>query len=62
MFWKEIGGILIFLLVFVIFANIWFHFVESILTAIKKIFCCHKEPPAWHPLPQEDAREDEEDI
>lgn len=62
MFWKEIGGILIFLLVFVIFVNIWFHFVESILTAIKKVFCCHKEPLAWHPLPKEDTQEDEEDI
>ncbi len=54
---KEFGGILIFLLILVIFGNIWFHFVESVLDKIKKIFCRRKEPVVWHTLPQEKEKE-----
>lgn len=56
---KEIGGIFVFLLVIVIFGNIWFHFVESILAKIRKFLRRHEEPPAWHPLPKEEPHEDE---
>lgn len=56
---KEIGGIFVFLLVIVIFGNIWFHFVESILAKIGKFLRRHEEPPVWHPLPKEEPHEDE---
>lgn len=58
---KEIGGIFVFLLVIVIFGNIWFHFVEFILAKIKKILHLHEEPPSWHPLPEEDAQQEEKE-
>lgn len=54
---KEIGAILLFLLAIVIFGNLWFGFVESILARIKKLFSRRQEPPAWHTLP---ADEDEQ--
>lgn len=56
---KEICGIFVFLFIIVIFGNIWFHFVESILAKIKKFLRRHEEPPAWHPLPKENTHEDE---
>lgn len=62
MFLKELGSILIFLLVLVIFGNIWFHFIESILAFIKRIFCRHKEPPVWHVLPEEDKQQNHDDT
>ena len=48
---KEIGAILLFLLAIVIFGNLWFSFVESLLAKIKKLFSRRREPPAWHTLP-----------
>lgn len=54
---KELGGILVFLSIIVIFGNIWFHFIESILARIKKFLHQHEEPPAWHPLPKEDEKD-----
>lgn len=50
---REIGGMFLFLLALVIIGNIWFHFIESILHGFNKICTRHKEPPAWHTLPQE---------
>lgn len=47
---KEIGMILPVLLVIVIFGNLWFHFVESILDGIRRIFSKGKKEPAWYPL------------
>ena len=56
---KEIGAILLFLLGLVIVGNLWFHFIESLLRGIKRLFTRRKDPPAWHPLPpeQEDKRD-----
>ena len=51
---KEIGAILLFLLAIVIFGNLWFNFVESILAKIKKVFSRRQEPPAWHTLPSDE--------
>lgn len=51
--WKEIGGILLLLVVLVIVGNLWFHFVESLLGRIRRLFTRRREPPAWHPLPPE---------
>ncbi len=49
----EIGKFLLLLVAVFIVGNLWFHFVEAILARIKKLFACHKEPPPWHPLPEE---------
>ncbi len=46
----EIGAILLFLLVVVILGNLWFHFIETILRRIKKLFTRRQKPPAWHTL------------
>ena len=51
--WKEIGGILLLLVVLVIVGNFWFHLVESLLGRIRRLFTRRREPPAWHPLPPE---------
>lgn len=47
----KIGALLLFLVVVLIFGNLWFHFIETILRWLKKLFTRHHEPPAWHPLP-----------
>ena len=56
----EIGAILLFLLVVVILGNLWFHFIETILRQIKKLFTRRQKPPAWHTLPpdEEDRKND----
>lgn len=54
----QIGAVLLALLVIVIAGNLWFHLVESVLERIKGLFQRKKEPPAWHPLPPEEDRED----
>ena len=55
----EIGtGLLIFTGI-VIFGNLWFHFVDSILERIKAVFTRHKEPPAWHPFPSDSESDDD---
>ena len=51
--WKEIGGILLLLVVLVIVGNLWFHLVESLLGRIRRLFTRRREPPVWHPLPPE---------
>lgn len=56
---KEIGAIVLVLLVIVIVGNLWFHFVESILERIRRLFHRKKEPPAWHPLPPEGEDQDQ---
>lgn len=55
--WKEIGGILLLLVVLVIVGNLWFHFVESLLGRIRRLFTRRREPPAWHPLPPEQEKD-----
>ena len=47
----EIGTGLLILTGIVIFGNLWFHFVETILRWIKKLFMGHKNPPMWHRFP-----------
>lgn len=50
----SIGAIAAFLLLLVVvFGNLWFNFIEAMLQRIKRVFTQQKEPPAWHPLPQE---------
>ena len=56
----EIGAIVLFLVVAFILGNLWFHFIETILKWIKKLFTRHKKPPAWHPLPPD--KEDRKNV
>lgn len=46
----EIRAILLLLVVVVIFSNLWFHFIETILRQTKKLFTRHQKTPAWHTL------------
>ncbi len=57
---KEIGAILLLLLAVVILGNLWFHFIETILSRLKKLFTRRQKPPAWHTLPhdEEDRKQD----
>ena len=50
----EIGAFLLVLVAALIFGNLWFQFVETILSRIKKLFTRRKEPPAWHTLPPDE--------
>ncbi len=53
----EIGAFLLVLVAVFLFGNLWFHFVETILNRIKKLFTRRKEPPTWHMLsPDEEDR------
>ena len=51
---EEIGAFLLVLVAVLIFGNLWFQFVEAILSRIKKLFPRRKEPPAWHTLPPDE--------
>ena len=53
MLWKELAAILFILLAVVIFGNLWFHFVDSLLERAKRLLFRHSQPPAWHTLPGE---------
>ena len=55
---KEWGAILLLLVIVLIVGNLWFHFVEAILSRIKKLFARRGDPPAWHPLPPEEDEKD----
>ena len=51
---EEIGGILLFLVAVFILGNLWFHFIETILKRIKRLFTRRKEPSVWHTLPPDE--------
>lgn len=55
-----IGAFLLFLVVVVIFGNLWFHFIETIARRVKELFTRRKKPPVWHTLPP--GKEDEKDA
>lgn len=57
--WGEIGAVLAVLAVLFIAGHVWFHMVEGVLGGLKRLFSRRKEPPAWHPLPPEQEKEDE---
>lgn len=57
---QELGAILLVLVAVLVVGNLWFHFVESLLNRVKRLFTRHKEPPAWHPLPPE--QEEKRDV
>ena len=58
--WGEIGAFLLFLVVVFIFGNLWFRFIEAILSRIKNIFTRNKKTSAWHPLPPD--KEDRKNV
>ena len=62
MVFGEIGAFLLFLVVVFLFGNLWFHFIEAILTRIKKRFARRKKPPAWHTRPPDWENEKMPDI
>ena len=51
---REIGAVLLVLVVILVLGNLWFHLVEGVLGRIKGLFSRHREPPAWHPLPPDE--------
>ena len=57
---EEIGAILLFLVVVFLLGNLWFHFIETILRRIKKLFTRRQKSPAWHALShdEEDRKND----
>lgn len=55
---KELGALLLLLVVVFALGNLWFHMVEGGLGRIKGLFLRRKEPPAWHPLLQEEENQD----
>ncbi len=57
---RELGVILLVLVVIFVFGQLWFHFVETLLRWLKKLFVRHKEPSKWHPLPVE--QEENSDV
>ena len=50
---REVGGILLLLVIVFVIGNLWFHAVESVLGRIKRFLSWNKEPPVWHTFPTE---------
>ena len=52
---REVVTILLVLIAVLIFGNLWFHLVESLVRCIRWIFRNRRDPPAWHPFqPEQD--------
>ena len=51
---REVGAILILMIIVVAVGNLWFHFVESILNKILNLIFPHREPSACHLRPPEE--------
>ncbi len=49
----EIGAFLLVMVIVFVMGQVWFHLVESVLEGIRRRFFRSKEPPAWHPLPED---------
>ena len=54
----EIGAFLLALVIIFLVGNLWFRLVEALLDRIRSRLTRHKEPPAWHPLPQDETDRD----
>lgn len=55
---KEIGILLLLLVMILIFGNLWFHFIEGIRNKINKLLPHRRETTAWHPLPAEEQQKE----
>ena len=45
----------------VVFGNLWFRLVESLLERVRRRFFRRKTPQAWHPLPPDPDETDRTD-
>lgn len=54
MLYGAIGACLAVLVAVFLLGHLWFRCVEALLERIGRLFRRRKEPPAWHPLPQEE--------
>ncbi len=61
MFLKNIGLILLVLIIIVIVGNIWFNIVESVINKIKGLFNLNKGSKKWYPLPEENKEKKDTD-
>ena len=52
-----IGAFLLVLVLVFVVGSLWFHFVEGILARLRRLLS-RQEPPAWHPLPEEERGEE----
>ena len=52
--WGEIGAFLLVLAVIFAVGRLWFCLVEGLLGRIRSCFARRREPPAWHPLPEDE--------
>ena len=52
-----VGAFLLVLVLVFMAGSLWFHFVEAILARLRRLLS-RREPPAWHPLPQEERDEE----
>ena len=59
--WGQFGVVLAVLVIVFVAGNLWFHFVEAILSQLKKWLFKNKKPTAWHTRPSEQEREGNED-
>lgn len=51
--WSELLGILALLTAVMIFGQLWFHLVETVLERVKCLLFRRDQPPVWHTLPGE---------
>ena len=51
--WNELFWFLVLLTAVTLLGQLWFHFVEWLLTKAKRLLFRHSRPPAWHTLPGE---------
>ena len=56
---SAIGTVLVVLVIIFIVSHGWFYIVEGLLSGFKRLFA-KKEPTAWHMLPTEQEKEDED--
>ena len=59
--WGQIGAVLAVLVIVFVVGNLWIHFVEALLSQLKKWLLKNKNPTAWHTLPPEQEWEGNED-
>ncbi len=59
MIFKQIGMVLVFLIILASAGNIWFYFVDGIIEKIKCIFYQGNQKENWHTLPEDDSNKKE---
>ena len=56
--WRELGALLLVMVLLVAAGNLWFHLVEGVLARLKGLLPGRRPPERWHPLPPEEEREE----